>query len=92
MGDREKYMLAYRWCRMVQCACLLNPLTVEVKTGYCAANLSEKNIDAWTASVWIWCEDTKKWIYAEWKAWAQERFEEEKKEIINYLKQKGIEL
>jgi len=89
---KEQFMEAYRWCRMVQCACLLKPLTVEVKTEYCAANLSEKNIDAWTASVWIWCEDTKKWIYAEWKAWAQERFGEEKKEIINYLKQKGIEL
>lgn len=90
---RREFMKAYAWALKAQKACLFEPVTVEVNLQYCEENNREfGDISAWTIYLYVWNEKKNKWIDAMWCEWEPERFDNQKIEIINYLKEKGIEL
>ena len=89
---RREYMKAYAWALKAQKACLFEPVTVEVETGYCEANHVDGTISAWTVDIIVYSKNGKEMRRAQWCEWDPERFDNQKIEIINYLKEKGIEL
>lgn len=89
---RREFMKAFAWALKVQKACLFEPVTVQVETGYCEANHVDDTIIAWTVEIKVYSSDAKEMRRAQWCEWEPERFYNQKIEIINYLKEKGIEL
>lgn len=86
------YMKAYAWALKVQKACLFEPVSVRVETGYCEANHVDGTTEAWTVSLFVFNQSGREMRRAQWVEWEPERFDNQKIEIINYLKEKGIEL
>ena len=89
---KKQFRDAYNWAVKVQKACLFEPVTVQVETGYCEANHVDGTINAWTVNISVYSQDGKEMRRAQWCEWEPERFDNQKIEIINYLKEKGIEL
>lgn len=89
---KREFMKAYAWALKVQKACLFEPVTVHVETNYCKANHVDGTMKAWTVAICVFNGAGNEMRRAEWCEWKPERFDNQKIEIINYLKEKGIEL
>ena len=88
--EQEKaYKKAYAWALKVQKACLLKPVDITVKVGYCSANERTWDISANTITVCIWDSELKEHFSAEWATFRYD-FEDNKKVVEAYLKAKGI--
>lgn len=89
---RREFMKAYAWALKVQKACLFEPVMVHVETNYCEENHVDGTTKAWTVAICVFNPAGNEMRRAEWCEWEPERFDNQKIEIINYLKEKGIEL
>lgn len=89
---KKQFRDAYNWAVNVQKACLFEPVTAQVETGYCEANHVDGTIKAWTVDIILYSPDMKEMRKAQWCEWEPERFDNQKIEIINYLNSKGIKL
>lgn len=89
---KRKFREAYAYALKVQRACMFKPVSVQVELQYCEQNREPGRVTAWTVYLGVFDWSRRVWICAKWCEWDPERFDREKQKVINYLKEKGIEL
>ena len=90
--QKKEFMDAYRWALKVQKACMFKPFSVEVEFGYTKGNYNERNIDAWTVTLWFYGEE--KCFHITWHPYydRDDEFFERAAQLEEYLADKGVTL
>ena len=89
-AQRKDYRAAYAWGLKVQKACLLKPVEVSVKSGYCEANdMGEGDMTPYTVEVTVWDAPNRTHVTATWATFLFD-FKEGKARIEAFLAGKGI--